>query len=67
VALPLRLQSATTDGVDDLLESLDVAALADRFPGEVSLGEQQRAAIARALVLQPPLMVLDEPTASRAD
>ena len=40
---------------------LGIAHLAGRYPSEVSLGEQQRAALARAAVVQPPLLVADEP------
>lgn len=62
VLLPLRLagRQPGTD-VDDLLERLGIAHLADRYPGEVSLGEQQRAALARAVVVAPRLLVADEP------
>ena len=48
-------QELTLVGLDDL---------ADRKPGQVSGGERQRAALARALVLRPPVLLLDEPFAS---
>lgn len=46
-----------------LIGALGLTEVIGRLPQEVSLGEQQRAAIARALVLSPPLAILDEPTA----
>ncbi|MGH9105277.1 MAG: ABC transporter ATP-binding protein, partial [Acidimicrobiales bacterium] len=46
------------------LERLDLAGLAHRALGEVSGGEAQRAVLARALVQESPVLVMDEPTAS---
>jgi ABC-type lipoprotein export system ATPase subunit len=66
VELPLRLSGATGSRakrrVLGLLSSLGLEALADRGPEEISIGEQQRTAVARALSLSPRLVLADEPT-----
>ena len=50
------------DRATRLLRGLGLDALADRDPREASMGEQQRAALARALALSPRLLLADEPT-----
>ena len=60
-------QEVEPDAVTALLDSLGVGVLANRLVGEGSIGEQQRIAVARALVLGAALIVLDEPTAHQDD
>jgi ABC-type polar amino acid transport system ATPase subunit len=49
---------------EELLESLGVSHRRNAFPRELSGGEAQRVAIARAMAMDPPLLLMDEPTAS---
>jgi ABC-type nitrate/sulfonate/bicarbonate transport system ATPase subunit len=50
--------------VDPWLDRLGLAPVADQYPGQLSGGQRQRAAIARTLVLNPDLLLMDEPFAS---
>lgn len=66
VALPLRLcggPNRERDDPDRLMARLGLDRLGDRFPSEVSLGEQQRTALARAAVVRPSVLLADEPVA----
>ena len=66
VALPLRVRGhdeiSYRRDVIDLLKWVGLAERIDAFPPVLSGGEQQRAAIARALIDQPDLLLADEPT-----
>jgi ABC-type lipoprotein export system ATPase subunit len=65
VALPAALRGRPA--ATDLLDRLGLTAIAHRPARETSLGEQQRTALARALVLDPAVAVLDEPTGHQDD
>jgi putative ABC transport system ATP-binding protein len=68
VELPLRLAGSLGAGerarTQALLARLGLPTLARRLPAELSLGQRQRVAVARALVHRPALVLADEPTAS---
>lgn len=63
IALALGLQSKTDDKrLQDVISYLGLDEISDRKPNEISGGQAQRAAIARALVKDPKMIVADEPT-----
>lgn len=65
VLLSRRLLGLPCPGpVPQILEFLGIAHLARRIPAKVSIGERQRAAVARAIAHRPDIVLADEPTAS---
>lgn len=67
VALPLRYRkgiskSELSDRVNEALKSVGIDHRAKHYPGQLSGGQQQRVAVARAFVVEPSIILADEPT-----
>jgi ABC-type Fe3+/spermidine/putrescine transport system ATPase subunit len=57
-------KSKVAKKVDEMLELVGLGGYGSRLPNQLSGGQQQRIALARSLVLEPPLMLMDEPLSS---
>lgn len=66
IVMPILIDGKKPDEneVDDLLEELGISHCKNKFPSQMSGGEQQRVAIARALITHPAVILADEPTGS---
>lgn len=64
IVMPIHLDDKKEDKekILELMENLGISYCKDKFPSEMSGGEQQRVAIARALAIAPAVVLADEPT-----
>ena len=64
IFLPLKVgkrKHASSPVAEEVIETLGIAGLLKRFPKEISGGQKQRVALARAFIMQPDILLMDEP------
>ncbi|TWW12893.1 bacitracin ABC transporter ATP-binding protein [Dellaglioa algida] len=68
IILPLALDKLNVETIEEKLANianvLNLNTILERFPNEVSIGQQQRAAVGRAIITEPKMLFADEPTGS---
>ncbi|MCZ2492984.1 ABC transporter ATP-binding protein [Dellaglioa sp. TMW 2.2533] len=68
IILPLALDKLNVETIEEKLANianvLNLKSILERFPNEVSIGQQQRAAVGRAIITEPKMLFADEPTGS---
>lgn len=64
ICMPLKLDGKKVDPCffDEVVDALGLKSKVNKFPAELSGGEQQRVAIARSVIAKPQLIIADEPT-----
>ncbi|MBM7045722.1 ABC transporter ATP-binding protein [Rhizobium lusitanum] len=66
IAFPLKMRRALSGAplksrLEEILQLVQLSEYRDRYPNQLSGGQQQRVAVARALVFDPPIILMDEP------